>query len=144
MLHVVEWSGCNFFFPPCWRHGMARRAICVSGDSIKNMAPRWRMISPNGVLLDFFCRPFFGSRSAHLTAPYDHHYKHTLCGHIQGDALYLYHGRHHCALVWSNSSDWPPRNTKTANEMIWMMTTWALRRQRMSRSLSTTTLRPPL
>jgi len=30
------------------------------------MAPRWRMISPNGVLLDFFCRPFFGSRSAHI------------------------------------------------------------------------------
>ena len=32
---------------------------------------------------------FFGSRSAHLAAPSDHHYEHTLCGHIQGHVLYL-------------------------------------------------------
>jgi hypothetical protein len=46
--------------------------------------------------------------------------------HIQGHVLYLYI-MGDCALVWSNSSDWPPRNTKAATEMIWMMTTWALR-----------------
>ena len=34
----------------------------------------------------------------------------------------IYHGQRHCALVWYNSSNWPPRNTKMANKMIWMMT----------------------
>ncbi len=51
-----------------------------------------------------------------------------------------YHGQRHSALVWSNFSDRPPRNTKTANGMIWMMTKRALRRRRMSRSPSTTML----
>ena len=79
----------NFFF-----HHVGAMAWCgwpsMFLDSVKNMAPRWRMISPNGVLLHFvtdiiFCDrhndfsvvPFFGSRSAHLAAPSDHHYEHT-------------------------------------------------------------------
>ncbi len=32
--------------------------------------------------------------------------------HIQGHSLHIHHGQRHCALVRSNSSDWPPRNTK--------------------------------
>ena len=32
--------------------------------------------------------------------------------HIQGHSLHIHHGRRHCALVRSNSSDLPQRNTK--------------------------------
>ncbi len=47
--------------------------------------------------------------------------------HLRAHAPSIYHGQRHCVLVWSNSCNRPPRNTKTANEMIWMMTTRALR-----------------
>ncbi len=55
----------------------------------------------------------------------------------------IHHGQRHCALVWSNSSDWLPKNTKTASKTMWMMTKWALWQQRMSWLLSTTMLQPP-
>ena len=58
-------------------------------------------------------------------------------------SIYHYHGQRRCALVRSNSSDWPPRNTKTANKMMWMMTVRPLRRRRMSWSSSSSTLQPP-
>jgi hypothetical protein len=57
----------------------------------------------------------------------------------------IHHCQRCCALVWSKfSSDWPPRNTKTANKTMWMMTKRALWRQPMSQLLSTTTLQSPL
>ncbi len=52
----------------------------------------------------------------------------------------IHHGWHRCALAWSNSSDWPPKNTKMANKTMWMMTKWVLWRRRMSRLPSTMTL----
>jgi hypothetical protein len=41
------WSGFKlFFFPPCWRHGMARMAIRVSGQ--RQTGPSLWVKSPNG------------------------------------------------------------------------------------------------
>ncbi len=44
----------------------------------------------------------------------------------------IHHGWRRCALVWPNSSDWPPKNTKTATKTMWMMTKRALWQQLMS------------
>jgi len=43
--------------------------------------------------------------------------------HPRHAPYYIHLGRRCCALARSNISDCPPRNTKTANKMMWMMTT---------------------
>ncbi len=61
--------------------------------------------------------------------------------HPRAPASSIHHGWRCCALVWSNAANWPPRNTKTANKTMWMMTNRALWQGRMLRSPLTTTLR---
>ncbi len=60
--------------------------------------------------------------------------------HPRARAPSIHHGRCRCALVWSNTSDWPPRNTKMANKTMWMMTKQALWQWQMLRLPSPTTL----
>ncbi len=79
------------------------------------------------------------------------HHRHWCCrihtvgphsGNPRARTPSIHHGQCRCALVWSNSSDWQPRSTKTANKTMWMMTKRVLWQWWMLRLPSTTTLRP--
>ena len=67
----------NFFFFTMLPPDMARIAIRVLGQCQKHGASLADDIA-KWCFARFFLRPFFGSRSAHLAAPSDHHYEHTL------------------------------------------------------------------
>ena len=71
---TVPIGWCLLYFQP---PDMARIAIRVLGQCQKHGASLADDIA-KWCFARFFLRPFFGSRSAHLAAPSDHHYEHTL------------------------------------------------------------------